>query len=105
MYLFHRPDSTKEMYVQCAEVEGMVSSLDKKIDTLQQVKSGNVPPPPTVAPTPLAVSDPQVNIVEVSLKLSFVMSYLCIKMYFSFIFYLNIKMKLILSDLCAFLPV
>ncbi|XP_041373330.1 COP1-interactive protein 1-like [Gigantopelta aegis] len=60
-----KPDSAKEMYTQFGEVELMVSSLDNKIDTLEHVKSGDVPPPPKAAPMPVAVPDPQVVEVKV----------------------------------------
>ncbi|XP_071110400.1 uncharacterized protein [Haliotis cracherodii] len=60
-----KSDSDKEMYTQLEEVNTVVTSLDKKIETLEHVKAGNVPPPPEVAPTPVVIKDPEVKTVEV----------------------------------------
>ncbi|XP_067665807.1 uncharacterized protein [Haliotis asinina] len=60
-----KSDSAKEIYTQMEEVNTLVTSLDRKIETLDHVKAGNIPPPPEVAPVPVVIKDPEVKTVEV----------------------------------------
>jgi hypothetical protein len=53
----------KEMYVQQEELNTMVDSLDKKLETYQKLESGTVLDPPEVVPVPL--KEPEVQTVEV----------------------------------------
>ena len=59
-----KSDSVKEMYVQKEELETMVTSLDQKLVTYEQVQQGQVPDPPEVTPVAI-VKEPEVRIVEV----------------------------------------
>lgn len=60
-----KPDSVKEMYVQKEEAELMLTSLEQQKDTLVQLQSGFVPPPPeNVAAA--KISEPEVQVVEVT---------------------------------------
>jgi hypothetical protein len=52
------------MYVQKEELETMVTSLDQKLVTFEQVQQGQVPDPPEVTPVAI-VKEPEVRIVEV----------------------------------------
>ena len=63
--LFHRSDSVKELYVQKEEAELMLTSLEQQKDTLIQLQSGVVPPPPESV-TAAKVDEPEVQVVEVS---------------------------------------
>ena len=67
MSLSFRPDSAKELYVSMGEVTQMVESLDQQKETLKAVQSGTVPPTPEVPPTSMAVTEPEVSVVEVSI--------------------------------------
>jgi hypothetical protein len=56
------------MYVQKEELETMVTSLDQKLVTYEQVQQGQVPDPPEVTPVAI-VKEPEVRIVEVYIYL------------------------------------
>ncbi|XP_069137700.1 uncharacterized protein [Argopecten irradians] len=60
-----KPDSVKELYVQKEELDTMVTSLDKKLDTFEKVEKGRIPDPPDVPPVPVVVKDPEVQTIEV----------------------------------------
>lgn len=53
----------KEMYVQQEELNTMVNSLDKKLETYQKLESGNILDPPEVVQVPL--KEPEIRTVEV----------------------------------------
>ena len=60
-----RSDSVKEMYTTHSELEYMVTSLEKKEETLSQVESGKIPDPPVVSQTPVDTKEPEVVTVQV----------------------------------------
>ncbi|XP_056022835.1 uncharacterized protein LOC125649969 isoform X2 [Ostrea edulis] len=67
-----KTDSVKEMYVQQEELNMMVNSLDKKLETYQKLESGNVLDPPEVVQVPL--KEPEVRTVEVKVPDPMVMA-------------------------------
>ncbi|XP_062575778.1 myosin-11-like isoform X1 [Saccostrea cucullata] len=69
-----KTDSVKEMYVQQEELDTMVNSLDKKLETYQKLESGAVLEPPEVIPTP--IKEPEIQTVEVKVPDPMVMAQL-----------------------------
>lgn len=63
VHSFGRTDSVKEMYVQQEELNTMVSSLDKKLETYQKLEKGDILDPPEVVQTTL--KEPEVQTIEV----------------------------------------
>ena len=55
----------KEMYTTHAELEYMVTSLEKKEDTLAKVESGKIPDPPEMVPVAVDTKEPEVITVQV----------------------------------------
>ncbi|RUS80622.1 hypothetical protein EGW08_011632 [Elysia chlorotica] len=60
-----KTDSVKELYVQKEEAELMLTSLEQQKDTLIKLQSGVVPPPPESV-SAAKVSEPEVQVVEVT---------------------------------------
>lgn len=57
----------KEMYVQQEELNTMVSSLDKKLETYQKLEKGDILDPPEVVQTTL--KEPEVQTIEVEFSI------------------------------------
>ena len=53
------------MYTTHSELEYMVTSLEKKEETLARVDSGKIPDPPEVVPIPIDTKEPEVVTVQV----------------------------------------
>ena len=53
------------MYTSHSELEYMVTSLEKKEETLAKVESGKIPDPPEVVPIPIDTKDPEIVTVQV----------------------------------------
>ena len=68
MILFHfRPKAILELETQKAEVDGMLVSLDTKIDTLDLLQQGKVPEAPHIEARPIVFTEPEIRTVEVRL--------------------------------------
>ena len=59
----------KELHVQKEEAELMLTSLEQQKDTLLKLQSGVVPPPPENV-SAAKFSEPEVQVVEVSVQIS-----------------------------------
>nr|XP_034326344.1 myosin-11 isoform X3 [Crassostrea gigas] len=69
-----KTDSVKEMYVQQEELNTMVSSLDKKLETYQKLEKGDILDPPEVVQT--TMKEPEVQTIEVKVPDPMVMAQL-----------------------------
>lgn len=56
------------MYVQQEELNTMVSSLDKKLETYQKLEKGDILDPPEVVQTTL--KEPEVQTIEVQFSIN-----------------------------------
>lgn len=56
------------MYVQQEELNTMVSSLDKKLETYQKLEKGDILDPPEVVQTTL--KEPEVQTIEVQVSIN-----------------------------------